>query len=467
MEQAEPSVPPVVERADPANEVDLRRPGVFSRFADEAAETRYHETARRLRLPFVRLYGVLFMLIALAYSIVNPMFAEPEESARLAVLLGSALLVGGGYVLATFWEGYVRHPIVDFVALLALSLIVGRINFTLADHLIHIDQSLHAVGVIDDLVLVAFAAVMLAGKPRLFLLWLAADMLGWLGTVLPDRQHDAAFTYAVLSYFSGAAIMFAINLAVGQTSRAAFALAEGLDAERRKNEELVYNMLPRAAVERIRSGRVVADSYADASVVFIDMVGFSSLAKRVSPGHLVELLNAFFDLADRCAAEHGVEKVKTVGDSYLAIAGGNLANGNSADAAIAFARAVIEGVGELRRRSGVDTVGLRAGIHSGPVVGGVIGATRMAYDYWGDTVNVAARLEATAPVDGIAVSESTWLRARDREAFGAPQSLSLKGVGEMLVYHASVAPRAESGEDGADWRRPEADGAQRIPASNP
>jgi class 3 adenylate cyclase len=419
---------------------------VFSRFADDATEARYHEKARTLRLPFVRLYGVIFMLVALAYTIVNPLFAEPEESARLALLLGVTLLIAGAYVLATFWEGYVRHATIDFVALLVLSLLVGPIDFILAEHLIHIDEALHAVGVIDSLVLTAFAAVTLAGRPRLFLVWLVADMLGWLGTVLPDQDHHSAMAYATLSYFSGAVIMYAINLAVGRTSRAAFALAENLDVERRKNEELVYNMLPRAAVERIRDGRVVADSYADASVVFIDMVGFSALAKRISPGHLVALLNAFFNLADRCAAEHGVEKVKTVGDSYLAIAGGNVASGNSADAALAFARAVIAGVGDLRRATGVDDVGLRAGIHSGPVVGGVIGETRMAYDYWGDTVNVAARLEATAPVNGIAISETTWLRAHDRAAFGSPQAMVLKGVGEMPVYYASVEPRGETGE---------------------
>jgi len=427
-------------------EQDILRPGVFSRFADPATEARYHEKARALRLPFVRLYGSIFMLVALAYTIVNPLFVEPSESAQLALLLGVTLLVAGGYVLATFWDGYVRHAMIDFVALLLLSLLIGPINFILADHLISIEESLHAVGVIDSLVLTAFAAVTLAGRPRLFFAWLAADMLAWLGTVLPDQDHHAALAYAALSFFSGAAIMFAINLAVGRTSRAAFALAEGLDVERRRNEDLVHNMLPRAAVERIRDGRVVADSYADASVIFIDMVGFSALARRISPGHLVELLNAFFNLADRCAAQCGVEKVKTVGDSYLAIAGGNVASGNSADAAIAFARAVLAGVAELRCVTGVEQVALRAGIHSGPVVGGVIGETRMAYDYWGDTVNIAARLEATAPIDGIAISESTWLRARERAAFGEPETLALKGVGEVPVYRVAVGTSGESGD---------------------
>jgi len=288
-------------------------------------------------------------------------------------------------------------------------------------------------------VLTAFAAVTLAGRPWLFIAWLFADMVGWFGNVYMDRQ-DGALVFAILSYFSGSAIMFAINLAVGRTSRSAFILADGLDAERQRNEELVLNMLPPAAVQRIRDGRVVADSYADASVIFIDMVGFSMLAKRISPGHLVELLNSFFNHADGCTVQCGVEKVKTVGDSYLAIAGGNVESGNSADSAIAFARAVIASVGELREVAGVDAVGLRVGIHSGPVVGGVIGATRMAYDYWGDTVNIAARLQSAAPVNGIAISESTWLRARDRSEFGNPEAMVLKGVGEIMVYQTTIGP---------------------------
>jgi len=276
-------------------------------------------------------------------------------------------------------------------------------------------------------------------------------MLGWLGMVVSDLGHPSV-AYAALSYFGGAAIMIAINLAVGRTSRSAFRLAEGFDAERRRNEELVHNMLPVAAVERIRDGRVVADSYSDASVIFIDMVGFSALSKRISPGHLVELLNTFFNHADGCAAMYGVEKVKTVGDSYLAIAGGNVESINSADAALAFARGVMGCVADLQRVAGVEDIGLRVGIHSGPVVGGVIGATRMAYDYWGDTVNVAARLQGTAPINGIAISESTWLRASDRSPFGLPEAMALKGVGEMLVFHAAL------GGDGAD------DGSDRAAA---
>lgn len=409
------------------------------RFADPAVEARFQETARTLRLPFVRVYGVLFMLVALAYSIANPLFVSPQDTAKLAVLFGCMLILAGGYVGSTFWPGYVARPGLDFAALLGIVFLLGHINLILFDELIDLEEEMHAVGVMNRLAVSAFAAVALASRPRLFLLWLGLDLFVFLATVLPVQSHGAGLWYALLSYLSGATIMVAINVAIDRSSRGAFALAEALEAERARNEALVYNMLPHAAVERIRDGRVVADSYAEASVIFIDMVGFTRLTQRVSPGHLVELLNSFFNHADACAAAHGVEKVKTIGDAYLAVAGVNNAAGNSADAAIAFARAVLEGVAELQRVAGTD-VGLRVGIHSGPVVGGVIGATRMAYDYWGETVNMAARLESTAPVNGIAISESTWLRTQDRAAFGPPHSEMLKGVGETCVYHAGPVP---------------------------
>lgn len=406
---------------------------VHGPFADPAVEARFQEAARTLRLPFVRVYGVLFMLVALAYTIANPLFVSHEDTATLAVYFGCMLILAGSYIGATFWPGYVSRPGIDFAALLGIVFLLGHINLVLFDELIEMQEEMHAVGVMNRLSVSAFAAVALASRPRLFQLWLALDLVVFLATVIPVQSHGAGLWYALLSYLSGATIMVAINFAIDRSSRGAFALAEALEAERKKNEDLVYNMLPPAAVERIRDGRMVADAYADASVIFIDMAGFTNLTKRVSPGHLVEVLNAFFNHADACAARHGVEKVKTIGDAYLAIAGGNVTSGNSADAAIAFARDVLAGVPQLQDVAGTD-VGLRVGIHSGPVVGGVIGATRMAYDYWGETVNMAARLEGTAPVNGIAISESTWLRAKDRAEFGPPHHEMLKGVGEICIY---------------------------------
>jgi len=411
----------------------MHQPEVFSHFADDATEARYNLTARNLRVPFVRLYCGVVMIVALGFMMVTPHIVSQSETAQISLFLGMMLMVLGGYIAATFWPNYAHHPIVDFVALLALAILVNQVDFVIFEFLERDDETLHVIVVINRLMLTAFAALTLAGRPFLFLVWLAADAICWAGSAMAD-VGDAGFPFALLSYLSGAAMMFAMNLAVGRTSRSAFLLADRLDTQRHRNEQMVFNMLPQAAVQRIREGQLVADSFADASVVFIDMVGFSNLAKRISPGHLVEVLNSFFNQADASAAEYGVEKVKTIGDSYLAVAGGNQPCSNSADAAIAFARSVLAKVNEIGREAGVAEIALRVGIHSGPLVGGVIGSTRMAYDYWGDTVNMAARLQNVAPINGIAISESTWLRTRERTAFGLPESIALKGIGEVMVY---------------------------------
>jgi uncharacterized surface protein with fasciclin (FAS1) repeats len=141
--------------------IDLMRPGVFSRFADDETEARYSRRARTLRLPFVRLYGVIFMIVALAYTIINPMFLASADNAELAIFLGLALLVCGGYIGITFWDDYIRYPAVDFIALFVLSMLVGMINVVLYEHISSLDSTLHVIGSINKLIIVAFAALTL------------------------------------------------------------------------------------------------------------------------------------------------------------------------------------------------------------------------------------------------------------------------------------------------------------------
>ena len=224
-----------------------------------------------------------------------------------------------------------------------------------------------------------------------------------------------------------------MNWDIDRRARKTFAATLALQEERAKTEELLHNVLPEDVAQRLREGEVIADSYGDVSVVFVDIVGFSQLAKKLSPGHLVKLLNTVFGLADQCAEDHGVEKVKTIGDAYLAVAGGNSSGDRGAVEAIAFGKRMIEEVRGFSERSGID-VAIRVGIHTGNVVGGVVGAQRLAYDYWGDTMNIASRIEGVAESNGIAVSESTYFGSVEHVMFTEPELKALKGVGEMKIY---------------------------------
>ena len=400
---------------------------------DAETERRFQIAERSKLLPYIRAYAAVVALVLLLYTVVNTVYFSREYDIRSTLLLVPTLLCLGSYFAASFWRRYPEHPMIDFASLLALGYIILADNVLLADEFARIGIGGHASIAIDGLIVGAFAAVALAGNLRWFVTWLVCHAAGFAAIMVLLETSLAGHIYASLSYAAGAVVALVINWALGRAHRTSFALGLELDAERAKTEELLYNVLPQTAAQRIREGQVVADSYADASVVFIDIVGFTELSKTVSPGHLIELLNSFFSLADRCAGESDVEKVKTVGDAYIAMSGGNVPARNSAHSAIGFARAVIVGLDEVCAETGLE-VSVRVGIHSGPVVGGVIGATRMAYDYWGETMNVASRVEGVARPNGIAVSETTFLRAQGAFEFEPAEVAVLKGIGEMKVY---------------------------------
>jgi adenylate cyclase len=409
------------------------------RFADPETEARFGLEERRARLHSVRIYAALAAAVILAYALLNPFFFTLAEEARFMKLVVPTVVVLSGYFAATFWSRYPKYPAIDFLCLLVLALLVLADDYVLYSEFQRLAPGRHSAIIINPLIVTAFAAFAMVGHRRWFLAWLACHAALYGGVVIAFETNLAGRLYGIVSYVSGAAAMLFLHWALDRAHRASFLLREALEAERAKTEELLYNVLPPKVAQRLKDGEIVADSFADASVIFIDVIGFSALAKSISPGHLVDLLNAFFSLADRCAAGSGVEKVKTIGDAYLAISGGNAPARNSAGAALAFANAVIDGLPEVKAECGID-LQIRIGIHSGSVVGGVIGATRMAYDYWGETMNIASRIESAAGVNGVAVSEATWMRVRESGEFEPPETMLLKGVGEMPVYRLRRLP---------------------------
>lgn len=402
-------------------------------FADPETESRFAVEERRARLPSVRIYAALAAAVILAYTILNPFFFTLADEAWFMMLVMPTLVVLAAYFAATFWPRYPHYPAIDFLCLLILGGLVLADDFVLYSEFQRLAPGRHSAIIINPLIVTAFAAFAMVGHTRWFLAWLGCHAALYGAVVMAFETSAAGRIYGLVSYLSGAAAMLFLHWALDRAHRGSFRLREALERERAKTEELLYNVLPPSVAQRLKDGEIVADSFSDASVIFIDVIGFSALAKSISPGHLVDLLNAFFSLADRCAARCGVEKVKTIGDAYLAISGGNAPARHSAGAALAFAKAVIDGLPDVKAECGID-LQVRIGIHSGAVVGGVIGSTRMAYDYWGETMNIASRIESAAGVNGVAVSEATWMRVRAEGEFDPPETMVLKGVGEMPVY---------------------------------
>ncbi|MFQ5613065.1 MAG: adenylate/guanylate cyclase domain-containing protein [Anaerolineae bacterium] len=207
-----------------------------------------------------------------------------------------------------------------------------------------------------------------------------------------------------------------------------------LEAEREKSEELLLNILPRPIAERLKQGQnAIADSFAEATVLFADIVDFTRLSARVSPAELVELLDEIFSVFDRLAEQYGLEKIKTIGDAYMVVGG---LPKPQPDHAGAIAEMALDMQGEIARFKGEQgqPFSLRIGINTGQVVAGVIGKKKFTYDLWGDTVNVASRMESHGLGGRIQVTPSTYERLRDKYRFEERGPIQVKGKGQMNTY---------------------------------
>ena len=190
-------------------------------------------------------------------------------------------------------------------------------------------------------------------------------------------------------------------------------LHDQLQAEQEKSERLLHSILPKPVAERMKKGEInIADNHPDVTVLVADLVGITSLSAHIEPAQVVLLLNEIFSAFDVLVGNHGLEKIKTVGDAYM-VAGG-ISNLRT-DHAEACAELSIDLRDEMKRfnQQNDTSIRLRIGISTGPVVSGVIGRQKFAYDIWGETVNLACRLELSATAGKIQVSESTHERLKD------------------------------------------------------
>jgi len=201
----------------------------------------------------------------------------------------------------------------------------------------------------------------------------------------------------------------------------------------RENERLLLNVLPASIANKLKQQvGIIADRFDDASVLFADIVAFTPLSARLSPTELVESLNRVFSGFDELADYHNLEKIKTIGDSYM-VAGGLIEQNADHLAAMAtMALAMHENVRKLDSEFG--NLSLRIGLHVGSVIAGVIGIRKFIYDVWGDTVNTASRLESHGAPGRTHVSEIVFERLQGRFALEARGTIELKGRGPMNTY---------------------------------
>ena len=213
-----------------------------------------------------------------------------------------------------------------------------------------------------------------------------------------------------------------------------------IENEKRHSENLLRNILPAEVVTRLRNGESnIADHFDDATVIFADVVGFGKITARMKAYEIVGCLNQLFSEFDRLAEDAGIEKIKTVGDNYMAVAGVPTPRSNHVRMAAKFALDAIAATGRLRSRLPAPFP-IRVGLHSGPVMAGVIGTRRFAYDVWGDTVNIAARLEAASEPNRVLASAATVKGLGSDYNFDGPHKIDNKEDRVLQAFFVSRHP---------------------------
>ncbi len=204
--------------------------------------------------------------------------------------------------------------------------------------------------------------------------------------------------------------------------------------EHLRSESLLLNVLPVPIAARLKaSPEVIAETFREASVLFADVAGFTALAGRLRPHEVVAILNTYFSRYDELAEKYGVEKIKTIGDAYMAAAGIPEARADHAAALLNMASDMIQATREISRDLGLD-LAIRIGINSGEVTAGVIGKKKFIYDLWGDTVNMASRMESHGVPGRIQVSSRTYRLLKDTTPFEHRGKIEIKGMGQQDVY---------------------------------
>ena len=207
-----------------------------------------------------------------------------------------------------------------------------------------------------------------------------------------------------------------------------------LEAEKLRTEELLLNTLPMPIVERLKkSPSVIADRFDNATVLFCDIKGFSKIASTISPDQLISTLNVVFSEFDYLVSFYGLEKVKTIGDAYMVASGLPVPRDDHAEVVADLAlemRSTLDRLNEIFEQP----LQVRIGINSGAVIAGVIGKKKLAYDLWGETVNIAARLESHGVVGGIQVGETTYQRIKDSHVLEDRGEISVKGGERLRAY---------------------------------
>jgi class 3 adenylate cyclase len=274
--------------------------------------------------------------------------------------------------------------------------------------------------------------------------WLAVGGYLFVGIVFQKMldYSQTALQFFAINFFLVGMNLIGMMLVYGleRTNRLAFLQRLVIEDQRKEAEELraeserlLLNVLPASIAERLKHGEAVADHFNEASILFADIANFTPYSADKSPAEVVALLNQIFSAFDQLTDKYKLEKIKTIGDAYMLVSGLPTPRADHLESLVQMA-IEMQTIMESFRHNGLCQFNLRIGINTGPVIAGIIGRKKFSYDLWGDTVNVASRMESFGVPGKIQVTQEVYDRLKDRYQFKKRGPLEVKGKGEMIVY---------------------------------
>jgi class 3 adenylate cyclase len=218
-----------------------------------------------------------------------------------------------------------------------------------------------------------------------------------------------------------------------------------LDAAKKKSDDLLENILPHETAEELKIfGKAKAKRFEEVTVMFTDFKDFTQISEKLSAEDLVEKIHVYFSEFDRIISRYGIEKIKIIGDSYMCVGGLPVSNNSHAYDVVSAALEMQVFVAEQKNRRVAGNepyFELRIGIHTGPVIAGIVGLKKFAYDIWGDTVNTASRMESTGDINMVNISGATYERIKDRFSCTYRGKVKAKHKGEIDMYFVNPPGR--------------------------
>ncbi len=246
----------------------------------------------------------------------------------------------------------------------------------------------------------------------------------------PIESYITFLSSLLAGSFSYLAIMSYIAWSIRQTE----SMRLRVEFERKRSEDLLLNILPESVAKRLLDNEgQIADGFESVTVLFADIVNFSEISHTMQPIDLVTYLNQLFSQFDTMTIDHGLEKIKTIGDAYMVAGGIPQPRVDHAEAVMELGIAILNYIDTMKRPDGLP-VEVRIGIHTGPVIAGVIGLKKFIYDLWGDTVNLASRLESNGLTNCIQISDVTYQLLKDRYPFEDRGIIDFKGCGPTRTW---------------------------------